>query len=167
MIHTKRANGGRNKGRRAVAILEFVFVSAMLLFLLFGIMEVGFMFSNSLTVSSAAQQGARAAALGGTAKEVRSAVYTAGGTLREPYFEYGSGLNAEYAPEGSADWQPWDPGKPPPNGTRDQVRITVTYEYRYITGDLLGGLGNLLSGKSGQAKDRRNLVGVSVMRYGG
>lgn len=168
----KRAN--RNKcphyGReRGAAILEFVIVSALLIFILFGIMEMGFMFSNSLTVASAAQQGARAAALRGNSRAVEFAVYNAAQTLREPRdFSFQSGNTvAEYAPQGSNEWQPWNPDTAPPDGTNDQIRITVTYPYKYVTGNVLGGIGNLLGGKNGQPTDRRNLVGVSVMRYGG
>jgi Flp pilus assembly protein TadG len=162
--------GGRTT--RGSAIVEFVLVSGLLIFLLFGIMEMGFMFSSSLTVASAAHQGARAAALSGNSKDpvksIETAVYNAARTLPEPRdFTFGSGTVAEYAPEGSQDWQPWTPGTAPSLDSRDQVRVTVTYPYKYITGDLLGGLGNLLSGKSGQPTDHRNLVGVAVMRYGG
>jgi Flp pilus assembly protein TadG len=168
----KRANWNKGPIRgqeRGAAILEFVIVSALLIFILFGIMEMGFMFSNSLTVSSAAQQGARAAALRGNSRAVETAVYNAAQTLREPRdFSFSSGNTiAEYAPQGTEEWQPWNPDTPPPDGTNDQIRITVTYPYTYITGNLLGGLGNMLGGKSGEATDERNLVGVSVMRYGG
>lgn len=155
--------------RRGAAVVEFVFVAALLVFLLFGIMEVGFMLSNSLTVSSAAQQGARAAALGGDAHAVETAVGNAAQTLRKPReFSMTDGNTvAEYAQEGSDNWKPWNPNTPPPDTTKDQVRITVKYEYKYLTGDLLGGIGNLLSGTQGQPTDHRTLVGVAVMRYGG
>lgn len=157
------------RGSRGAAILEFVLVAALLIFLMFGIMEMGFMMSNSLTVSSAAQQGARAAALGGNGRAVETSIYNAAKTLREPRdFSVSSGNTVlEYAPEGTEDWQAWDPAKAPPDGTKDQIRVTVTYQYQYITGNLLGSIGNLLSGKSGQPTDRRKLVGVSVMRFGG
>lgn len=149
--------------------MEFVLVAGLLIFLMFGIMEMGFMMSNSLTVSSAAQQGARAAALGGNGKAIETSIYNAAKTLREPRdFSVASGNTIlEYAPEDSQDWQAWDPSKAPPDANKDQIRVTVTYEYKYITGNLLGGLGNLLSGKSGQPTDHRTLTGVSVVRYGG
>lgn len=158
-----------SRHERGAAILEFVIVSALLIFVLFGIMEMGFMFSNSLTVASAAQQGARAAALSGNSRAVELAVYNAAQTLREPRdFSFQSGNTvAEYAPQGSSEWQPWNPDTPPPDGTNDQIRITVTYPYQYVTGNLLGGLGNLLGGRRGQPTNQKNLVGVAVMRYGG
>ena len=169
MKHTVTRKIEDRRGARGAVIVEFVLVAGLLIFLMFGIMEMGFMMSNSLTVSSAAQQGARAAALKGDGKAVETSIYNVAKTLREPRdFSVISGNTViEYAPEGTEDWQAWNPGNAPPDGTKDQIRVTVTYQYKYITGNLLGALGNLMSGKPGQPTDHRTLTGVSVMRYEG
>jgi hypothetical protein len=146
-------------------------VAVLLVFLLFGIMEFGMMFSSSITVTQAANQGARAAALKGDRRKVEAAVYGAAQTLKSgSKFDFASGnVIAEYKPFDADDWRPWDPNSAPPDGQNDQIRITVRYPYKYMTGSLLGKLGNSLRSSDGapaQPADQRIIQGVAVMRYG-
>lgn len=169
----KRRTGPASQ--RGTALVEFAFVAALLIFLVFGIMEMGFMMSNGITVSNAAQAGARKAALadatpaGGRARAVEQAVYGAAETLRSPkeFVLNSTNLVVEEAPEGTSDWIAWNPDNGPPRqGAASQVRVKVTYRYKYLTGSLLS---SILGGKKSGDKDpgTRDLTAVSVMRYGG
>lgn len=62
------------KRRGGSVILEFALVVPILLVVLFGIMEFGWYAKNSLTVSNAAREGARAAALGRSTTDITARV---------------------------------------------------------------------------------------------
>jgi hypothetical protein len=57
-----------------VALLEFALVMPMLLLLVFGILEFGWSAKNSLAVSNAAREGARAASVGRSTKDIEARV---------------------------------------------------------------------------------------------
>ncbi|MGF1598103.1 MAG: TadE/TadG family type IV pilus assembly protein [Acidimicrobiales bacterium] len=63
----RRAEGRRHE--RGAALIEAAFVTPVFFLLLFGIFEFGLLFRNSLTTNNAAQQGARAASVGGRAPD--------------------------------------------------------------------------------------------------
>lgn len=146
---------------RGAAMVEFLFVAALLVFLLFGVMEMGFMLSNSLTLQNAAADGARAASLGQKKNQVDEAVYLAAESLRDSQGNINIDITTESREPGGA-WTPWNPGRPPAGGSNDQVRVTVTYEYHYLTGSLLG---RLMPGGEG-TPSTRTITKSSVMRYG-
>jgi hypothetical protein len=55
----------RRRSERGASIVEAAFVTPVFLFLIFGIIESGFLFRNYLSVNSAALSGARAASVAG------------------------------------------------------------------------------------------------------
>lgn len=59
----------RRRGERGSAIVEAAFVTPVFLLLLFGILEYGLLFRNSLTTTNASQEAARAASIGGRSLE--------------------------------------------------------------------------------------------------
>jgi len=162
---SERITQRKGRGQRGASMIEFVIVMGLLLFLLFGIMEFGFMMSSALTVNSAAHQGARAAALN---KDWSTAVDDGldglalvdnlGVPRRSVALEYGTT---------SGGTTTWSSTAPTTLTSDHQVRITVTYDYRYITGSTFGALSNLISGKTGAPTTQRNLIGSATMRYGG
>ncbi|HEY3412518.1 MAG TPA: TadE family protein [Armatimonadota bacterium] len=166
MTLTAYDNRGRRGAGRGAAIVEFVIVSALLIFLLFGIMEMGFMLSNSATVTMTAHQGARAAALRGTSAAVTAAVNNAAAPLRHSTDPTYLSYVTKSRQAADAAWSDWTPGTAPPGGTDAQIQVIVTYKYDYITGSLLGSIGNLLGGGGGSTSSR-TLTGTAIMRYGG
>lgn len=58
------------KKRRGQAIVEFALVLPLLLALLVGIVDIGFLYNHQLTLTNAAREGARLGALGHTEAEV-------------------------------------------------------------------------------------------------
>ena len=67
-----RARGSGKRG--GVALFEFALVMPMLLLLVFGIMEFGWYAKNSLAVSNAAREGARAASVGRSTSDIEARV---------------------------------------------------------------------------------------------
>lgn len=72
----------RSRRRGGLAIVEFALVVPILLTLLLGIMEFGWLVRNSLTLSNAAREGARVASLGRTTTDIRTRIQNSVGTLR-------------------------------------------------------------------------------------
>ena len=64
---TRRPAGNRRE--RGAALVEAAFVTPVFFALIFGILEVGLLFRNSLTTNNAAVQGARAASVHGNASD--------------------------------------------------------------------------------------------------
>ena len=70
-----------DRNERGAAAVEFALVASLLFLFLFGIIEFGRIFSELEVLNSAAREGARVAAVRGTAEEVQDAVEAAA----EPY----------------------------------------------------------------------------------
>lgn len=69
------------KNRKGQSMVEFALVLPIMLLLLLGIMEFGFIFHEYLVVTHAAREGARDASLGATDAEVRTLVLTAAANI--------------------------------------------------------------------------------------
>ncbi len=144
---TRQPGQGARRGCRGASMIEFVVVMGLLFFLLFGIMEFGFMLSTQLTVQSAAHQGARAAALG---KNVNTAV-TNGMT----------GLAGAKVTRTSYNDGSWHEVSPLPSSLNSNNQVRVTVEYTYQTLTFVG------AALPGTTAGKRTLAGQAVMRYGG
>jgi Flp pilus assembly protein TadG len=123
--------------RRAVAdtrgteVLEFAFVFPLVLLVLVGILDMGFLFNNYEVVTNAAREGARAGALPGwTDDEVKARVRS---------YVAGAGLDAAAV---ATDVQP---DALVVGGHRVQsVKVVVSYPYNYM---LLGAIADMFQGK--------------------
>ena len=99
-------------GDRGAAAVEFALVLPLLLILIFAIIDFGRMLNAKITLTEAAREGARAAALVGTDAGADRARAAAGG----------------YAID--------DPAVdecPPSAGADDSATVTVTYDFQFIT----------------------------------
>src|SRR5215213_397393 len=68
-----RGAGCRRRGKGST-LVEFALVLPILLALLIGIMEFGWMVKNNLTIANAAREGVRNASLGKTTTEIKTRV---------------------------------------------------------------------------------------------
>ena len=73
-----KANGRK---RRGSTLVEFALIVPILLSMLLGIIEFGWLAKNHLTLANAAREGARAAGLGKTTTEINTRVRSACATL--------------------------------------------------------------------------------------
>jgi Flp pilus assembly protein TadG len=64
----------RSRSQRGAAAVEFALLVPLLLMLVFGIVDFGFMMNRNTMLANAAREGVRAASLGGTADEVTATV---------------------------------------------------------------------------------------------
>jgi Flp pilus assembly protein TadG len=66
LLRRHGATGGAQRGERGVALVEAAIVTPLLLLLVFGIIEFGFLFKDSLTLANASRAGARVGSAAGT-----------------------------------------------------------------------------------------------------
>lgn len=143
----------RAHGRRGgTSFVELALVLPVLLAILMGVIDFGWLARNTLTVANAAREGARAAALGRTTADIKERIgYDGAPTLQSSspgvitngsiIMEHSSPTPPAGSPAGSPlVYTSWpadigtDPNKKngvPPN---NYVRITVNYTHRSITG---------------------------------
>jgi|GEM_PF-4484353 Flp pilus assembly protein TadG len=133
-----RSAAGGSGRIRGSSMVEFAFVAALLIFLLLGIMEMGFMMSNTLTLSNAAFEGARVASMGRSVQDVQDAINRATSSLNPEYLSAPIFEAKRFGP--GYNWQAWVPGTTRPGGNNSQIRVTLSYNYHYITGSALGAL---------------------------
>lgn len=125
---------GRIRSRGAT-IVEFALILPLILGILLGILEFGWMIKNYLTLANATREGARIASVGRTIAETKSRITGIGSPL---VFDPNTGILLEYSANEGATYFPWpsdingrngvDPGK--------LIRVTCTTQNRSLTGAL-------------------------------
>jgi len=73
-LQTKGHSRSRHNRRGGSTLIEFALVVPVLLLMLIGIMEFGLLVKNHLTVSNAAREGARVAAVGDSVERIKARV---------------------------------------------------------------------------------------------
>ena len=122
-----------NKG---TALVEFSLVAILLLVLAFGIIEMGFLMKDYLTLNQAAREGSRSAALGWTTTLITQRVQSAAVGMTIP----SSNIHLLKWPEDSTpptDWSSWQTlgdGATYNDATAgDHVRIHIEYQHQWVT----------------------------------
>jgi Flp pilus assembly protein TadG len=126
--------------RRGSATLEFALVLPILLYLILGIIEFGWMIKSQLTIANATREGARFAALGNTSTAVRTRVKTVSTSLPTSLTDGQIVLDqtadrTSTSPTYSA-WPSDTSDTPPKNGVvvGNLLRVTVNYPFKPLTG---------------------------------
>lgn len=131
------------KSRRGTASVEFALVLPLLLALLFGIIEFGFIFKDQLSLQQAAREGARVAAVGRGVTEINtriagcaSGLVLARLTYTKSWRTYANGV-----------WTGWTSMADRTDGSGDndapqgaQVRVQCNYTHALLTGPLFARL---------------------------
>ena len=101
------------------ALTEFALVLPLLVFLLIGIMEIGWVFMNAWLIANASREGARAAALGKTTAEIQNRVNQtlSGVTLQ---------LDMKYSTDNGVTWMSWPLDSGTHNGVTTGCLIKIT-----------------------------------------
>ena len=131
--------------RRAVVTVEMALALPLLLLLLLGIVEVGLVVMDAISLQNAAREAVRLATLGRTTSQV-SAQVSATLTTVLPAQQVTVTLHKRAF--GGGVWSAWTVlGDTTVNGTAqnnaatgDQVRVTLTYGHPLVTGYVLGSL---------------------------
>jgi Flp pilus assembly protein TadG len=135
--------GGRPRGSRGTATVEFALVLPILLSLLFGIMEFGFLFKDQLVLQQVAREGCRAASIGKMLSEIQATIQASSTDISYASLSY----TAQYRTYASGGWSAWttlgDAGgtqysNNAPQGA--QIRLSCTYTHPLLTGSLFASL---------------------------
>lgn len=127
-------------GNRGAALVEFSLVAMMLILLVFGITEFSLLMKDYLSLSQAAREGARSAALGQDAATITS-VTQSSATALSPDQEQQIAVNISYRVYDGTSWpSAWTPGTPPTTLTNSEVQVQVqaAYAHPLIIGPLFG-----------------------------
>ncbi len=128
----------RKPRTKAMATVELALVLPLLTLLLFGIIEFGLLFKDSLVLQQAGREGVRAAAIGATPAQVDVVVMAAAPTLKAENMT----ITKEYRLWTGTTWSGWmalgtaldgSTNDAPPNS---QVRVSIVYAHPLVTGGL-------------------------------
>jgi Flp pilus assembly protein TadG len=136
-----RHRSNRRRAWGSVSV-EMAIIAPILVLLLFGIIEMGMLFKDSLTLSQACREAVRVAAVGDTtsdittrAKAAAPALNTATITVTQQYRTYSSGT-----------WSAWTTLANNSAGTANnapsgsQIEMTLSYPHTMITGGFFSSL---------------------------
>ena len=127
-----------NATRRGAASVEFALVLPLLLGLLFGIVELGFLFKDQLSIQQAAREGARTAAVGRLRSEVNNRIANSVPTLTSANLTY----DVMYRTFNGSSWSGYVTVGDSADGTRNdapqgsQIRVRTNYVHQFATGSL-------------------------------
>jgi Flp pilus assembly protein TadG len=103
------------KDDKGQSMVEFALVIPLLLIILIGIIEFGFLFSSYLTLTNASREAVRVVSLGGTSTEAEARAKSVSGLLDK------TKLNISVLPDNTS----FDRG--------DSVEVMIKYEYHFLT----------------------------------
>jgi Flp pilus assembly protein TadG len=117
-------------------------VAPILILLLFGTMEMGLLFKDSLSLNSACREAARVAAVGATTSDIAARARAAATTLNPANVT----VTSQYRTYSGGVWSAWTALGDNAAGTANsapsgaQVKITLTYPHQLVTGALFASL---------------------------
>jgi len=132
-----RINRADNKG---AAMVEFAIVALLLVTLVFGIIEFGLLIKDYLTLSQAAREGARSAALRSGVSTVTERVQQSAVGLPEEQRDDITVTPSYRVFTSGSGWGAWiDNALPDPSADVEaQVKVKATYYHQTIVGSLVG-----------------------------
>ncbi|HEY5859739.1 MAG TPA: TadE/TadG family type IV pilus assembly protein [Actinomycetota bacterium] len=124
---TKRVRRGIAGGERGAAAIEFALVAPLLFLLVFGIIDFGFGFHAWDASHNAAREGARVGAVNPNPTLIEARARAASDFLDQSLID----VTVQCAAEGSTSFGACGDGSGWVEG--DVVRVTVIYDYNYMT----------------------------------
>jgi Flp pilus assembly protein TadG len=124
----------RTKRRRGATLVEFAFVLPILLGVLIGVVEFGWLVKTHLTLANATREGARAAAVGKTTAEIRTRIMNAAApiSLAAP----SGNITLQVSTDNGTTFVAWPGDFNGRNGVLagNLIKVSVTYKHRSLTG---------------------------------
>ena len=143
MTQFTHSSFGKKQRRRGVELVEFALVLPIMLVLLLAVMEAGWLVKSQLTISNAAREGVRYAALNNTSTAVKTRIKGISGTLNPALTDAQITLD-QTADKTSATpvYTAWPADTtatstvPSRNGVPvgNIIRITIVYAHQPLTG---------------------------------
>ena len=139
MTKFQRTNQLRSR-RRGATIIEFALITPVILGMLLGIMEFGWLVKNHLTLANATREGARAAGVGSTSTDTRNRVINGGAPLS--FVSPNGSIVLQYSLNNDTTYQGWPADlaasstMPARNGVPPgkMIKITSTSKHKSLTG---------------------------------
>jgi len=127
----------RRADRKGTVSVEAALVMPLLIILLFGIIEFGFIFKDILLLHQIAREGARVAAIGAVTTDIVSRVEGSAATLNTDVLS----IQLEYRTH-SGEWSSWaqlgDYEGQNDAPTNAQIRVSLTYTHPLVCGPFFG-----------------------------
>lgn len=127
-------SGRRRRGRdeRGAAALEFGLIAPVLVLLVFGVIEFGFMINRDMIVGNASRDGARQASLGASYSEIKTAVQS---ELSENGISTGAGTTIVICAKAANTPCKVDSGTGYAAAATSgaNVAVTVSFDYTWVT----------------------------------
>ena len=117
------------QNNRGVAAVELAFCLPILIVLVFGSIEVGLLFYNEQVITNASREGARAGIVAGTTN----------GDIEDIVENYCNGKLINL--NGSSGSSELETGAVAISTVGDDLTVSVTYDYNFLLGSMLGVLG--------------------------
>lgn len=127
----------QNSRRKGQALVEMAVATTLLLTILIGIMEFGYLARNSLLIANASREGARAAALGKTIDLTRERISNTMKPLTTTFGTSAENSKLEYSIDNGVNWiAEWPANSGNYNGVPvgSLIRITVVTRHQQLTG---------------------------------
>jgi Flp pilus assembly protein TadG len=134
---TQKIKIARGASRRAGSVtVEMAIIAPILVLLLFGTVEMGLLFKDSLTLDQACREAVRVAAVGDTTSDITTRAEAAAPTLNSAKIT----VTQQYRTYSSGTWSAWttlgnntgDTANNAPSGS--QIEISLSYPHTMITG---------------------------------
>ena len=134
-ITVRRRLAGAARDCRGAEVIEFALALPVLLIVVAGILDMGFLLNNYQTLTNAAREGARMAAVPGwVEKDVKD---------RVSLYLQSDGMDS-----GAVDTKVTPVQIAVPGGSMNGVRVVVSYPYNYM---MLGAVAHLFQGQTSNA----------------
>lgn len=120
--------------RRGATLVEFALLLPVLLAILLGIIEFGWLVKNHLTLANATREGARAAAVGGSTSVIQTRITNTGSPLS--FTSPNGSILMQYSTNNGSTYLTWPADSGTSNGvpSGNLVKITVTTKHQALTG---------------------------------
>jgi len=126
-LKSRHLSGSRRNGQAMIEMAASIF---LLLAILMGVMEFGWLITRTYAVGNATREGARYAALGHTTSEVQTKVINTGGSN----FISASNITMQYYDTSTSTWKTMtDLGTNNTVTPGNQIRVTVTIAHKPLT----------------------------------
>lgn len=134
--HTSAYQARSRSRRKGQALVEMAVAVLLLLSILIGIMEFGFLARNNLLLANASREGARAAAVGRSTSAIQTRVTNTMKPLTTTFGTSTTNSRLEYSSDNGATWTAWPADSGLYNGVPvgSLIRVIATTRHKQLTG---------------------------------
>lgn len=133
-VVTRRGTGEHRARRRGVSLVEFALVMPVLLALVIGIMEFGWLTKNTLLLANATREGARTASLGGATTTIQTRITNSARPVSMAAPE--GSIVMQFSKDDGTTYEAWPADDKGKNGVPvgSMIKISSTAPHRTLTG---------------------------------